>query len=189
MYEFNPRDYGPVIEEILADAPLNELGPGKPCDDVETKLLDGTQAAFGGLEVVDDDMCRACIAGIWLRFDFLDISHTISQGIHCATGSYWHGIMHRREPDYSNSKYWFDRVGNHPLFETLGRHASELAAASDTDLNAAWLKTGRWDSFGFVDLCQRYESSDSPQEQLCREIAQLEWSLLFDACYRQAIGR
>lgn len=53
--------------------------------------------------------------GIWLYVDDLDRSHTISQGIESTTGSYWHGIMHRREGDFSNSRYWHRKAGGHPL--------------------------------------------------------------------------
>ena len=54
-------------------------------------------------------------AGLWLYVDSLDRSHTISQSIHDSTGSYWHGIMHRREGDFSNSHYWMRRAASHPL--------------------------------------------------------------------------
>ena len=53
-------------------------------------------------------------AGLWLYVDELDLSHEISQTIQGATGSFWHGIMHRREGDFSNSHYWMNRVGRHP---------------------------------------------------------------------------
>lgn len=52
-------------------------------------------------------------AALWLYVDELDRSHSISQQIHDADGSYWHGIMHRREGDFSNSHYWFRQTGNH----------------------------------------------------------------------------
>lgn len=58
-------------------------------------------------------------AGLWLYVDDLDQSHTISQGISDATGSFWHGIMHRREGDFSNSHYWFNRTGHHPSMDTI----------------------------------------------------------------------
>lgn len=59
-------------------------------------------------------------AALWLYIDELDASHVISQSIETATGSYWHGIMHRREGDFSNSHYWFRRVGKHPVIAQLG---------------------------------------------------------------------
>ena len=54
-------------------------------------------------------------AGLWLYVDDLERSHAISQGITDATGSYWHGIMHRREGDFSNSHYWLRQTRSHPL--------------------------------------------------------------------------
>ena len=58
-------------------------------------------------------------AGLWLYIDELDRSHTISQGISSATGSFWHGIMHRREGDFGNSHYWFNRTGYHPAMDSI----------------------------------------------------------------------
>lgn len=54
-------------------------------------------------------------AALWLYVDDLDRSHTVSQSRDDATGAYWHGIMHRREGDYSNSHYWMRRAAEHPL--------------------------------------------------------------------------
>jgi hypothetical protein len=54
-------------------------------------------------------------SALWLYVDDLDRSHTISQGIETTTGSYWHGIMHRREGDFGNSRYWHHRAAGHPL--------------------------------------------------------------------------
>lgn len=45
-------------------------------------------------------------AAAWLYLDDLDRSHAISQSIDGPVGAYWHGIMHRREGDFWNSKYW-----------------------------------------------------------------------------------
>ena len=66
-------------------------------------------------------------AGLWLYVDELDRSHMISQGIDDATGSFWHGIMHRREGDFSNSHYWFNRVGKHPaMAKIVGYNAHQF---------------------------------------------------------------
>lgn len=54
-------------------------------------------------------------AGLWLYVDDLERSHVVCQEIETPTGSYWHGIMHRREGDYANSRYWHHRAAGHPL--------------------------------------------------------------------------
>lgn len=106
----------------------------------------------------------ALLAGLWLLQDELDRSHSHSQQIEGADGhygDYWHAIMHRREPDYGNSQYWFRRVGRHPV---QARLAEELAAGRFDPVPEAWrgrLARGGWDSLAFVDLCEAAE--DSPE--------------------------
>src|SRR5688500_9241102 len=85
----------------------------------------------GAMKSRDD--AGAMLAGLWLWFDWLDESHTVSQGIDTPAGSYWHAIMHRREGDFGNSKYWFARCRNHPSFATLGVQAAPLVNAFPAD--------------------------------------------------------
>ena len=108
--------YGSVFDPLLAAAPLNELGAGKPGGAARLKLKRlSIDEAFAPHSIVDRDMASAVLAGLYLLYDELDESHTISQALETPTGSYWHGIMHRREPDYGNAKYWFRRVGDHAV--------------------------------------------------------------------------
>src|SRR5438128_2742265 len=58
------------------------------------------ETMFGETPIVQPPDAMAVLAGLHLWNDALSDSHTIAQGIETATGSYWHGIMHRREPDY-----------------------------------------------------------------------------------------
>jgi hypothetical protein len=100
---FDPAAYGPTLSGLLAADRVAPLGPGTPNGAARLQLaaLD-VETMFGPRPIRDRDMARACLAGLWLYHDFLDESHTISQDIDTPTGSYWHGIMHRREPDAGN---------------------------------------------------------------------------------------
>jgi hypothetical protein len=186
---FQPTTYGPIFTDLLAQERLNPLGPGTPNRAVYGKLAAlSLQEAFAPHAIRDQEMARACLAGLWLYHDFLDESHRISQEIATTTGSYWHGIMHRREPDYSNSRYWFRRVGTHPVFEPLRVEAARLAAGQ-TGQGAFLAAQAAWDPFAFVDLCEQASRQNGPLEELCRQVQRAEWELLFDYCYRQAVER
>ncbi|NUO83663.1 hypothetical protein HUU05_26610 [candidate division KSB1 bacterium] len=184
------RDYSAAFAALLHEQRLLTLGPGVPNTKMRPQLaaLD-LQQAFAPHAVVAEDMARACLAGLWLYHDFLEESHRLSQSISSSTGSYWHGLMHRREPDYSNSKHWFHRVGAHPIFPALQQHAAQLAAASENHPSSDFLKgQPQWEPFAFIDLCESCAERRSPAERLCRQIQMYEWQLLFDYSYRKAIG-
>jgi hypothetical protein len=133
------------------------------------------------------DLARACLAGLWLYHDFLDEAHRISQSLHGREGSYWHGIMHRREGDFANAKYWFRRVGRHPIHETLNLSARALAREAGADpFDRA---SSSWNPAAFVDLCAAGCAEQSGAADLYQRVQQREWQLLFDFCYRRASGR
>jgi len=191
MTIFDSDRYGPVAKRFLANDRLPDLGPGSPEREQRDALnrLD-IDVLFAGRPLADRDMAQCCIAALWLRYDFLDESHVISQSIGSATGSYWHGILHRREPDYSNAKYWFRRVGEHEIFPELCQHSCELAReeGKNLDANSRHLTNqDTWDPPAFVDLCQAVARGKSEAEHLARAIAQAEWQLLFDFCFQQAL--
>jgi len=105
MTPFDPAIYGPTVAELLRGARLAPLGPGTPDQAVRPQLAALTpERVFAPHPVHDRKMAEACLAGLWLLHDFLDEAHTISQDIDTPTGSYWHGVMHRREPDAANAK-------------------------------------------------------------------------------------
>ena len=136
-------------------------------------------------EIRDESQALCCLSGFWLRFGFLDESHTISQDLKFREGSYWHGLMHREEQDYWNSKYWFDRVGSHPIHEEIAKSAQQ----NDWDGPPSWVANGMWQPAAFVDFCEQVEhSADSSKKEQRDAWKELEWFLLMDFCGRSAIG-
>lgn len=140
-------DFSSSGKEVQAQ--LEELTPGCLFDGPVTNLA----------------MADGCLAGLWLLHGFLDESHEISQSLKTSEGSFWHGIMHRTEPDFWNSKYWYRQVGSHQVIETM---------------------TARDSSYpdGFVDACERACESGGDAEVAAAAIA--EWICLFEYCYENA---
>jgi hypothetical protein len=187
MTPFNSSAYAPIIAELLHDPWVPPLDARTANHQVRVRLEAlSSNNVFAPKRVRDGGMADACRAGLWLYYNFLDESHRISQDLHTPTGSYWHALMHRQEPDFDNAKYWFRRVGAHPVYEALCRDAAELA--TDAPPAAAFLnKQSAWDPFAFVDLCAAVLIGRAPGVELCLQILKREWELLFDWCYRQAI--
>jgi hypothetical protein len=197
MNSFDSAAYGPVFEPLLAIDRRRGLDAGSPNAGAKSALkaltLESAFAHAAGAaprdRLADAEMAACCLAGVWLLHDFLDESHTISQNINTASGGFWHGIMHRREGDFGNAKYWFRHVGSHPAYETIGQRAAELAATRGDEAAIKRItNAGAWDPFAFVDLCQTAVRGNSTALDLCLDIQQAEWEALFDYCYRATVG-
>ena len=191
MSTFDPTRYPAVLATLLNREEELDLGPGSADNKMRADLRGLEHAEpFAPHEVADRGMASLCISGLWLMHNYLDESHTLSQKVDTPTGSYWHGIMHRREGDYSNAQYWFRRVGDHPVFEPLAAAARELAAQWPVPDGSSefFHEQTEWDPFAFIDLCEATTRGRSEGERLCRRINRIEWELLFDFCYREAVG-
>ncbi|MDY3554937.1 hypothetical protein R5W24_004069 [Gemmata sp. JC717] len=154
------RDFPTAVTELIAAAPPTDLGPGTPAAERRAQI----RTAVASLP-------PACGAGLWLLFDYLDESHTISQADEsCPNRNFWHAIMHRREPDAWNSKYWWRRVGAHPVLAQLAEQAPAVGYKYTTP-------------FDFVDFCEKARGTGGADEQTAQRVQRLEWDLLFAWCF------
>ncbi|MBC8164254.1 MAG: hypothetical protein H7Y20_00105 [Bryobacteraceae bacterium] len=126
---------------------------------------------------------EAAMSGLWLYFFCFDEAHDTANSIATAEGSFWHGILHRQEPDASNAGYWFRQVGKHPIFPRLVEEAQTIL--SEYPAFATFRLGSEWNPFEFINLCEKAaELPGSDEETAARRIQLAEWQLLFDYCAR-----
>jgi hypothetical protein len=170
---FDSSAWGPLPLALVGEAQrLMPLGPGNPDPSIRERLSQFQPLTDWGKPVRHPSFARAAHAGLWLYHDFLDESHSISQELEDATGSFWHAIMHRREPDAFNSKYWWRRVAAHPVLAELVRQAPALGYIYTTP-------------FDFVDFCERVRGTGGVEELLAQRVQLLEWQRLMIFCWQE----
>jgi hypothetical protein len=166
---FDPYEYGPVVATILAlDGSGERLMPLAqgcgPSEEGRKRLRAvSAQQLFQGSRAPE-----AALSGLYLYFSCWEEAHNIAQDLPSKEGSFWHGIIHRQEPDASNASYWFRQVG-------LREQALEVG-----------IRVGSvWDPFQFIEVCDRARRNPgSDLEQHARLVQRAEWQLLFDYCAR-----
>jgi len=129
MVANNP--YSAIAARLLAREPPPPLSPRGVYDAALTARIDELDVPALGK------------AALHLLNDDLERSHQLAQSSEGnRTADYLHSIVHRREGDFANCKYWLRRVEGHPVL--AGIFGKDGAAA-----------------FDFVDRCRAAGSSPS----------------------------
>lgn len=160
------------LQRLLNDAPRMALTFGPPHEAKRALLESFNPRTDFGFSAQDTDAARLAHAALWLRYDFFEESHTISQAIATAEGNYWHAILHRRELDAANARYWLHRVGRHPVFAEITERLGHA-----------------WDAEEFFALCARHQNRNDDTERELIQMQLVEWQVLFEFCLRLARGR
>ena len=180
-----------ALKRLIETPDLPDLGPAPRASRLPlpalSRKLDGFIQETKLLQALQP--CVRSAALLW--HDYLDESHAIAQNIDNADGSFLHAIMHRREPDYGNAKYWFRRLGRHGSFvQIAGRAESFIDEKRDKELASRLVPHGEWDPFAFVDACEAALKPSAPAAlgRILREIQALEFNALlahmFQGCQR-----
>jgi hypothetical protein len=170
------KELSPALRSLLSGT-APELGPG-PRAGVEAmtalnRRVDEAVHALG-LDTRRSELVRALVL-LW--HDHHEPAHHIVQELEDQDGSYIHAILHRREPDYSNAKYWFRRVGVHPCFAELAAPAAPILRQAPHPRVAALAAAERWNPNAFVDACEAARE-DAPSAELLRQVQAIEFALL-----------
>ena len=175
ILEANPDAYSELVPRGGTPARAREVLEGISADQLFDRPVTSRVDADGVL------------AGVWLWLDGLDESHQVVQSAQSGTLAFWHAIMHRREGDFWNSKYWYARCRNHPALADLAPAANELLGAGSPALNDV-LDSGHWDADGFVDLVERVhrKPASDPLRQAAVKLQRLEWERLLASCATRA---
>jgi hypothetical protein len=115
--EFQAEQYGREIADILERAgsgvhplPLVRTGPALPELRTAISELRTTESVRSGLYLY---------CGCW------DEAHSAADSVDRPDGYFWHGVVHRQEPDPGNAAYWFRKTAVHPVFARLGEEAGQ----------------------------------------------------------------
>jgi len=145
------------------------------------------EALFGGT-IENSDMALAARAGLILAAGGWDEAHRIVQELDTPEAQYWHAIVHRREPDSSNAKYWFRQVGHHPVMDQLVVILSGPEGPDKTVLQQL-TKSEKWDPFKYVDVCMACHSGSQKELlPILLDIQHKEFMSLLDYCTQHGLS-
>jgi hypothetical protein len=170
-----------AFQQLIDTSELASLGPETRQSRKSIAELDkllAKQFSASKLDANKRNLIRA-VALLW--HDHLEEAHEIAQHDSGPDGSLIHAIMHRREPDFGNAKYWYHRTGRHAVYPEFARRATALPQSEqERDLVLRFTPKDDWDPFAFVDAVQR-SRIDAPETGPFLQRAQkMEFEALLD---------
>jgi len=167
--------------KITATPEIPELGPGPrrsvlPRRELETKI-----GSFCAENELDPSAALRLRATALLYHDHQDAAHDIIQDLGDVEAAIIHAMLHRREPDYWNAKYWVRRFDAHPIYLSLGRRLPSLARTPEqTELVRKLTLPGAFEPLAFIDLCEANERKPAldPTVIWLREVQHAEFEEL-----------
>lgn len=156
--------------------------PKEPLDSAVSRELMGANLFPDHNTKKDAEMSELCRAGLLMFNDDLARAHDIVQAIGSSTGSFWHGILHRREGDFGNANYWWNRAGEHPVFDEL--HDLILHRVPEFGFLDELRNAPTWIPQTFNQWCEKSAETGEADAAL-REVQRLEMKLLLEWCAAQ----
>jgi len=175
------KTYSDFVDGVLRGEGLfRKLIPTEPLDyDLLLQLRAADDATLSGQQAIGKPAMFTLVrGGLFYALDAIDEAHKIFQDSSGDLGSYWHGMMHRREGDFDNARYWFRRAGTLPIFDALHGAAAEFSA----DM----ARQSTWDPYLFTGACEQARFGEEEGLMELSRLQQVEFEGLFDYCWRQS---
>lgn len=172
--------YPDLIERaFLAEDLLRKLTPKDIADrDIWRRVKEADDATVAGGPIGDARVFALVRGGLLYALDDLDGCHQFFQDAGSDLGSYWHGMMHRREGDFDNARYWFRRAGKLPFFDELHHEAAQFSADMSSQSS--------WDPYLFTGLCEQHRFGAEDESGELMKLQRAEFDVVFNYTWRQA---
>ena len=174
--------YSEFVDRLLSQEDLlKTLSPKGPLDSALVRdLKTAGDDMLAGAKVLADATMFALVKGsLFYALDALPEAHAIFQESNDDEASYWHGMLHRREGDFDNARYWFRRAGVLPFFADAHR---EAGPHSDT-----MARQSNWDPYLFTGQCEQERFGADELTGELRALQRVEFHAIFDYCWRQSV--
>jgi hypothetical protein len=127
--------------------------------------------------------CERLTALALLYHDHHNEAHDLVQDLVDAEGALVHAILHRREPDFWNARYWFRRVADHSVYRMITPKLKQWVTDAETASLLTKLTLGGWmDPLAFVDACEDVHRKPSAraEHEFLRRVQQAEFEALVE---------
>ncbi len=174
------------LDSLPRVVPLRAVSPGEPSSpssdkkQLEQWITDSRLPAHSLISAM-----------LWLRIGVIDPPHEIVQSETTPLASYLHGVVHRLEGDYWNSKYWFKQVRDSRLLRSLSHSMEEKIKEANLFSFAANFKIMQDRSFvpsEFVSACEQQSQQAMPDiesEASLELLGWAEWASLWEMIYQE----
>jgi hypothetical protein len=175
--------YSPFVDELLAEEELLlrlvPTEPGHP--EMIRRIREAPEIELtGGAMLADGTYPQMVRAGMFYAYDAIDESHRIIQQIPSDEASYWHGMVHRREGDFENARYWFRRTGRLGLFGEMHARSAEVSPLMG--------RQSDWDPYVLVGQCEQARFGGDVDQKELVGLQRLEFEVMFDHFWRGAFA-
>jgi hypothetical protein len=177
------KNYSDFLDRVLLrDDLLSTLLPREPVSyDLVRRIREADDQTLAGERKIASPSHLALVrGGLHYAVDALDECHRIFQEDHTDPGSYWHGMMHRREGDFDNARYWFRRAGELPFAAALHAEAARVSALM--------ARQTTWDAYLLTGECEQTAHGAEENRAECLALLRVEFNGLLDYCWRKAVA-